>query len=338
MFEFAALWVLLLLPLPLLFRLLPKQKPLQVAALEAPLWQIHNQAGTQQSSDKRPSALILPSLIWLLLVIAAARPQWLGEPVALPTESRDMMLAVDLSGSMQMADMEINGREVDRLTMTKYVLKDFIERRVGDKLGLILFADTAYLQTPLTRDRETVSQLLNESVLGLVGERTAIGDAIGLAAKRFEQKQESNRILILLTDGQNTSGNLSPAEALKLAKEAKIKIYTIGVASDKRISRGLFSLGSSSASADLDEKLLSQLANETGGKYFRAKQTSELKQIYKILDQLEPINQDSLKMRPLTALFYWPLGLALLLSLLSALATLMPVFKAQLTTKTTGGL
>ncbi len=318
MFEFAWLWALALWPLPLIFRLLPKQKPMQMAALHAPLWQMHEQNEDEQKSEKKVSVLILPIIIWTLLVLAAARPQWLGEPVALPSEGRDLMLAVDLSGSMQLEDMSIRGRDVDRLTMIKYVLSDFIERRTGDRLGLILFADTAYLQTPLTRDRNTVSLMLKESMLGLVGERTAIGDAVGLAAKRFKKRENSNRILILLTDGQNTAGNLEPSEALELAKAQGIKIYTIGVASDKRMGGGFFSRGRS-ASADLDEGLLNQLAQETGGQYFRAKETDELQQIYQILDELEPISNETLKMRPLSALFYWPLGLALLLSLFPAL-------------------
>ncbi|WP_111976583.1 VWA domain-containing protein [Algibacillus agarilyticus] len=322
MFEFAWLWAFLLLPLPLLYRLLPKKSSNQSAALKAPIWHMHKQVSTE-INEAKASRLILPSLIWVLLIIAAARPQYLDEPISLPTEGRDIMLAVDLSGSMQAEDMSINGQSVDRLMMTKYVMQDFIQRRIGDRLGLILFADTAYLQTPLTRDRNIVSKMLSESLLGLVGERTAIGDAIGLAAKRFKLHEESNRILVLLTDGQNTAGNLQPNEALELALAEGIKIYTIGVASDQVLSRGLFGLSQQRADADLDEDLLHSLAEKTGGKYFRAKNTGQLEQIYKILDQLEPVNSDAVKLRPLTALFYWPLALAFLLSLIPALYTII---------------
>ena len=149
------------------------------------------------------------------------------------SEGRDLMLAVDLSGSMEVDDMQVNNQAVNRLQMVKYVLTQFIERRVGDRLGLILFADTAYLQTPLTHDRTTVQEMLREAELRMIGEKTAIGDAIGLAAKRFEDKADSNRILILLADGQNTSGNLEPESALELAKEKDITIYTIGLVRTK---------------------------------------------------------------------------------------------------------
>lgn len=322
MFEFAWYWALFLTPLPLVIRLLlPKAQKIEMAALKAPIWHLHQQ-NVQQQHQSNSQKQWLPWLIWVLLVLAAARPQWLGEPITLPSEGRDLMVAVDLSGSMGIEDMEINRRTVDRLTMTKAVVSDFIRRRSGDRIGLILFGDTAYLQTPLTLDTETVAQMLDEAVLRLVGERTAIGDAIGLAAKRFDEHENSNRVLILLSDGQQTSGNLEPAEAMQLAKEKNVVVYTIGVASDKIISRGLF--GRQRASDDLDENLLTQIAEQTGGRYFRARDTSDLMQIYKILDELEPIEKGGQQMRPLTALYYWPLLVALLLSLLPALKAVWP--------------
>ena len=208
MFEFAWWWVLCLIPLPFIIRWLvkPKQKS-ALAALRVPALR-PNMVTSIQATKSRKVPLLVASAIWLGLVLAAARPQWLGEPISIPSEGREMMLAVDLSGSMKIDDMQLNGRQVNRLTMTKSVLFDFIKRRVGDRLGLILFADTAYLQAPLTYDRDTVATLLSESVIGLVGEQTAIGDAIGLAVKRFDEKDESNNVLILLTDGQNTAGNM----------------------------------------------------------------------------------------------------------------------------------
>lgn len=316
MFEFASAWVFILLPLPLLsYFLLPKKNAQNDSgALKAPFvlpGQL-NSTLAQPSNNKVTLAVLL--LIWLLMLSAAARPQWLGEPIDLPSKGRDIMLAIDLSRSMEMQDMQVSQQTVDRLQMVKYVMQDFIPRREGDRLGLILFADTAYLQTPLTRDLNTVSQMLNESLIGLVGDKTAIGDAIALAAKRFANKDSSNRILVLLTDGQNTSGNLSPEQALKLAQNANIKIYTIGVGADEMLRRGFFGTSRINPSADLDERMLSQLAETTGGRYFRARDVNELEQIYLALDQLEPISEESLKMRPLRALFMWPLASAILFS------------------------
>ncbi len=313
MFEFAWLWVFLLLPLPIIFLLLPAKKRGEQAALKVPTLVPGMQTGSVKpgSSSWRK---IVALTIWCLLVTAAARPQWLGEPISIPTEGRDLMLAVDLSGSMKVDDMVVSGRQVNRLVMIKSVVTDFIQRRVGDRLGLILFADTAYLQTPLTYDRETVSTMLDEAVIGLVGEQTAIGDAVGLAIKRFQQREESNRVLILLTDGQNTAGNIAPSEALELAVAENIKIYTIGVGADQMMVRGLFGNRRVNPSQDLDEAMLTELAESTGGRYFRARDTESLQQIYSLLDELEPIERETRQMRPLKALFFYPLALALLLS------------------------
>ncbi len=321
MFEFAWLWALLLLPLPLLFLILPSKQKQQHAALRVPHL-ICNLSSTQGPSPTNKLRLATAVIVWLALVLSAARPQWLGEPVSIPTEGRDLMIAVDLSGSMKIDDMQVNGRQVDRLTMIKSVLNDFIQRRVGDRLGLILFADTAYLQAPLTYDRDTVSQLLSESLIGLVGEQTAIGDAIGLATKRFEAKEESNKVLILLTDGQNTAGNISPAQANELAVSNGVKIYTIGVGADKMLVRDFFGSRQVNPSQDLDENMLTEIATSTGGQYFRARDTQGLQSIYALLDELEPIARESQQMRPKKALFHYPLAFALILSVLMALVPL----------------
>ena len=221
---------------------------------------------------------------------------------------------------MEVEDMQVNGKLVNRLEMLKGVLGDFIERRVGDRLGLILFADTAFLQTPLTHDRQTVQQMLDESVLGLVGEKTAIGDALGLSAKKFDEETETNKILILLTDGQNTAGNISPEEALKIAVNKGITVYTIGVGADEMLVQSFFGSRRVNPSQDLDEDMLKDIAQQTGGAYFRARDTKGLEDIYKRLDELEPIAKDTLTMRPLNALFHYPLMLAFVLSLLMGLA------------------
>lgn len=313
MFSFAWPWLFILAPLPLFMRLLPKAKSKPVAALQLPTYDLLKDAPSREVKRGFPWLLLI---IWLLLITAVARPQWLGEPVTIPQEGRELMLAVDLSGSMQYEDMMIGRNKVNRLEMLKHVLNDFIERRVGDRLGLILFADTAYVQTPLTYDRATVKQMLDESVLGLVGEKTAIGDALGLAAKRFNEKEDSNRILILLTDGQNTAGNIEPKEALEIAKAANVKVYTIGIGADELLVRSFFGNRKVNPSTELDESLLTQIAEQTGGKYFRARDTQSLREIYALLDELEPVEDDPIQLRPMQALFFWPLGLAIILSTL----------------------
>jgi Ca-activated chloride channel family protein len=246
-----------------------------------------------------------------------------------PTEGREMMIAVDLSGSMQVEDMQINGRTVNRLDMLKVLLGDFIERRTGDRLGLILFGDDAYMQTPMTFDRKTVQQMLDEAVLGLVGKQTAIGDAIALAVKRFDTKKESNRVLLLLTDGQNTAGKITPEQALELAVAKDITIYSVGIGADVMIQNSIFGKRQINPSSELDEESLQQLASKTGGYYFRARDSKGMGEIYELLDALEPIEQDQQQMRPLTALFYWPLTIALLLSLLYLIWVNLPVYKLK---------
>jgi Ca-activated chloride channel family protein len=323
MFEFAWVWVLSILPLPLLvYFMFPSKATSESAALLVPNY-LKVQSHSTKSLKRSTPRLFLATLIWCCLVLAAARPQWLGEPVSIPNEGRDLMIAVDLSGSMKQDDMRINGRAVNRLVMTKYVLREFIKRRVGDRLGLILFADTAYLQAPLTFDRDTVKTLLDESVLGLVGDRTAIGDAIGLAVKRFDDKEESNRVLILLTDGRNTAGNITPEQANELAIDKGVTIYTIGLGAEEQEIASVFGRRTINPSQDLDERLLIQVARSTGGQYFRARDTQELEAIYETLDRLEPVAGEGQKLRPLTALFYLPLGIALIISALYALLYLL---------------
>ncbi|MBA6350041.1 VWA domain-containing protein [Colwellia sp. BRX8-9] len=308
-------WVLLALPIPLLMYLLPAKNQNQAAALKMPIL-IQNTSSERFSAKTKKSPRILLLLIWSLIVLSASQPQWLGEAVNVPTEGREMMIAVDLSGSMQVEDMQINGSTVNRLDMLKVLLGEFIERRTGDRLGLILFGDDAYMQTPMTFDRKTVQQMLDEAVLGLVGKQTAIGDAIALAVKRFDTKKQSNRVLLLLTDGQNTAGKITPEQALELAVAKNITIYSVGIGADVMIQDSIFGKRRINPSSELDEESLQQLASKTGGYYFRARDSKDMSEIYQLLDALEPIEQDQQQMRPLTALFYWPLSTALLLSFL----------------------
>lgn len=325
MFEFSWPWLFILLPLPLLLLLLKPAVNNAPTRLRIPSFAKHNL--TSQSVEAHARRLTpFEWVIWLLLVIAAANPTWLDDPISMPNEGRDIMLAVDLSGSMTEQDMAYNGQYVDRLTMVKAVLTDFIEQRQGDRLGLILFGDTAFLQTPLTRDVKTVSKMLSEAQIGLVGRATAIGDALGLSVKRFANKDKSNRIVVLLTDGQNTAGNLKPEEALLLARDAGIKVYTIGVGSDNPRGFSLFNMGGMSGDT-IDEGLLKRIAEQTGGLYFRAKDVAGLQQIYAELDKLEPISVDEQTFRPQSSLFYLPLLIAILLISLKVMLTTLRAIK-----------
>jgi len=317
MLTLAWAWLLLLLPLPLIFR--KKQQEMEISG------HLHlpgiAQNGTQQIAQQASSRK-LHWLVWLLLVIAVARPLWMGEPIELPSKGRDLMMAVDLSGSMQIEDMVLDGKAVNRFTMIQAVVSDFIERRKGDKLGLILFADHAYLQAPLTQDRRSVAQFLKEAQIGLVGKQTAIGEAIALAVKRFDMVDESNRILVLLTDGSNNSGSISPEQAAAIAAKRKVKIYAIGVGADVMERRTLFGKERVNPSMDLDETQLTALAQTTGGLYFRARNAQELESIYQAIDKLEPISRDQVSYRPQAELFYLPLAAALIISILMVLSQL----------------
>ncbi|MDQ6950333.1 MAG: VWA domain-containing protein [Mariprofundales bacterium] len=314
-------WMLAALPLPLLvYWLAPAAKNGGESALQVPFGSDFRQAGAGQGGHanargwKRKLLLATMVLAWLLLVLAAARPQWLGDPVALPVKGRDLMLAVDLSGSMQIRDFVRNGHAVDRLTITKEVATDFIQRRKGDRIGLILFGSQAYIQTPLTFDHATVEQLLAESAIGLAGKSTAIGDAIGLAVKHLSADGSDgakDRVLILLTDGVNTAGTLSPTQAANLAKNAGVRIYTIGIGADSMVQQTLFGSQRVNPSADLDEKMLTTIANKTGGHFFRAKNSQQLTQIYHDIDAIEPVAHDAQFFRPVRELFIYPLVMAL---------------------------
>lgn len=339
MMQFHWWWVTLLIPLPILLRYLIKPAAQSQAALKVPhLSDFELQLRGKALHGKTPSVnLFLASLIWLSALAAAAQPEWLGESISIPISGRDLMLAVDLSGSMETDDFELSNRRVDRLTATKAVAGNFIANRVGDRLGLIVFGRNAYLQSPLTFDRETVRKLLYETVIGLAGDETAIGDAIGLAVKRLRlksnklsdknqstsdntlQRISNDRVLILLTDGENTAGEVDPIKAAQLAASFGLKIYTIGIGADEILVPTIFGAKPYNPSRDLDENSLKKIAKITGGKFFRAKDTGELMQIYQLIDALEPVKRDDVKYRPRHSLYMWPLSLALLLSVLLAI-------------------
>lgn len=320
-------WVLLALPLPwLLYRWLPAASG-DGAALRVPFFTTLRQlpgAGTATRAHR----LWLPVLLWLLLLAAAAEPTWEGPPVPLPASGRELMLAVDISGSMQIEDMSLGDERVSRLIAVKAVVRDFIQRRRGDQVGLILFGTRAYVQAPLTFDRSTVGQFLEESQLGFAGRETAIGDAIGLAIKRLRGRDSERHVLVLLTDGANTAGRVSPDAAAQMAARHDITIYTVGIGADQLTLPGLFGTQFGARrvnpSADLDEETLQEIAQVTGGRYFRARDPRELAGIYAELDRLEPVQGPARTVRPRRSLSHWPLAGALALSALWGALTLIP--------------
>lgn len=319
-------WLLLCLPLPwLVRRFWHAAPPAGSSALFAPFaLGLPARGGARKAAARTGWRIWLAALAWLCLLLAAARPQWLGDPVELPRSGRNLMLAIDVSGSMATADMTLDGQAATRLDVVKQVAGAFIERRKGDRVGLILFGTRPYLQSPLTFDHVTVRHFLDEAVIGLAGRETAIGDAIGLAVKRLRAAPGGEEVLVLLTDGQNTAGAIPPLEAAKLAAQAGLRIYTIGIGADEMRVPGLFGSQVVNPSADLDEGTLKAIARATGGQYFRARSSKDLVDVYALLDKLEPVAGTSRVVRPVSALYPWPLGLALLLSGGLALAVLLP--------------
>ncbi|MEP9375719.1 VWA domain-containing protein [Aquabacter sp. CN5-332] len=324
MIQFQWLWAFVLLPLPLIVRfLVPAAKATRSGALRVPFFGEIHKAGivTDGARRRRLFRLATLALIWLLLVIAAARPAYVGRPIPLPVEGRDLMMAVDLSGSMARQDFSHDGKITDRLTVVKAVADAFIKGRKGDRVGLILFSSRAYVQTPLTFDRNVVRELLGASSIGLTGQETAIGDAIGLAVKILKTRPAEQRVLVLLTDGANNSGVLEPLQAAEAAKQEQVKIYTVGVGAD-RLAVGQRLIN---PSADLDERALAKIAEMTGGRYFRARDAAALAAIYADIDRMEPVAGEPLYLSPTVTLFQWPLGAALVLSFALASALVAPL-------------
>lgn len=328
MWSLAWPWALAALPLPFVMRyLLPQARGLSEAGLRVPSIEsfrtLVDRSATEQLLNWR---FWVAALAWLLLVLAAARPERIGDELDVPVAGRNLMLAVDLSGSMDQKDFELGGLRVDRLTATKAVASDFIARREGDRIGLILFGELAYLQVPLTLDRETVNILLLEAFIGLAGEKTAIGDAITLAVRRVhEQKQEAGeQVLVLLTDGANTAGEVEPIKAAELARQVGLRIYTIGIGAEQlEVASLVGGRRPINPSADLDEDTLTRIANLTGGRYFRATDTASLQDIYKLVDELEPVEEPESGFRPVKSYYFVPLGMAFALVMLLGLTSLL---------------
>lgn len=310
MIHFAWPWLALCLPLPwLVARWLPAARP-SGSALFLPFAATLTEGPATLGRALPTPRKLLFALVWLLLVLAAVRPQWLGDPIALAATGRRLMLAVDVSGSMASQDMAGNA---SRLQVVQQVAGDFIKHRTGDQVGLILFGSRPYLQAPLTTDLNTVDRFLDEAMVGVAGTQTAIGDAIGLAIKRLRSDpghHTGDTVLILLTDGANDAGVMPPLEAAKMAAANGLRIYTIGVGSNDQ--GGFFGLGG--GDSDLDEDTLRAIAHTTGDEYFRATDADALQRVYARIDQLEPSAARQQWYRPRSEWYVWPLGLALLLS------------------------
>lgn len=312
-FEIAHLWVFILLPLPLLvFWLVPPLR-LKSAALILPNFEKAKQYTGQKS---RESALIKRrniiswiglSLVWILTLITLSSPQLKSKPEMKVKTSRNFLIVADISFSMAQNDWIIDGKRVTRWVAVKNVMHDFIKKREGDRMGLIFFASSAYIQAPFTPDLQTVDNMLDEADVGMAGQMTNIGKAIVKGIQMFDQDTIKTKVMLVLTDGVDAGTDILPLDAADLAKKDSILIYTIGIGDPN------------SGNSDLDEKTLEEIANLTGAQYFRAIDTERLKEIYNELDKLQPIEYEEEEYRPATLLYYYPLGAAILLTLLLSL-------------------
>ena len=323
-FAYPLAFTLLVVPF-LIHYLLPPLKGLHGDALRVPflndIAQINLLAGSlwgQKSQGKSSKLLsIILYIGWIFLVLAAARPQWVGEPIKTNNYGRDILLVTDISTSMLEPDFTYNNRRIDRLTAVKLAADSFIKQRTSDRIGLILFGTRAYLQAPITFDKQSILDILWSTDAGMAGNSTAIGDAVGLALKTLSSSPIANKdkTIILLTDGENNDGSLSMPEVLKLAKDENIKIYTIGVSGENQILNSFFGIKLPQIKG-LDEETLKLLAAETKGNYYRASDTNSLQQIYKEIDRLEPSLDEDQYIQERKDLFYYPLAISVAIVLL----------------------
>jgi Ca-activated chloride channel homolog len=314
MFHLAWPWMALLLPLPwIMLRLRHTVEPVG--------WALYLPFAASVDTPGAPMRRLryVPTLltaVWALLVLAAMRPQWLGQPLPVPTHGREIMLAIDCSGSMATQDMG----GASRLEVAQIVAGRFVAQRRGDQIGLILFGTRPYLQAPLTADLATVRQFLDRAVVGVAGPQTAIGDAIGLAIKEVHRHERPRgapvrpSVLILLTDGGNDAGVVQPIEAARIAAQTRLRIFTIGVGAPAEQSL----LGVDTGNTELNVALLRRIVSITGGEYFRATNPQALQAVYRRINQLEPPVAHAQWLRPAAEWFDWPLALALLLSVPAA--------------------
>ena len=312
MLTFAHPWLFLLLPLPWLVRKLLPTHHERKAAVRVPFLQrLSRLAGQKPGSGvavakRAASQWFFLGLTWALVVAALARPQWLEEPIIKELPMRDLLVAVDLSGSMEAEDFtDAEGNNVDRLTAVKQVLDTFFARRDGDRIGLILFGSAAFVQVPFTDDLDVVRELLDEAQIRMLGPRTMLGDAMGLAINLFERSEVDERVMIVLTDGNDTGSLVPPERAAEIARDNGVVVHTIAIGDPAAVGEQA-----------LDEKTLENIATTTGGGYFHANDRQELEAIYDHLDEINPRQVETQSYRPLTDLYFWPLAASMLLSLL----------------------
>jgi Ca-activated chloride channel family protein len=327
MFHFHSAWFALLLPLPWLLRWLLPAKEKRDKAAEIRFPAMHRLKGVfpvhQTSAKKDFIFFSLLSMSWTLLILALMQPENVDQFRQVKNKGYDLMLAVDISGSMQALDFSTKSKAISRLDVTKEVVGNFIKGRQGDRLGLILFGQNAYLNVPLTLDTASVSRMLNDSAAGMAGNATAIGDAIGLGVRTLRERPEGSRVLILLTDGEDNASSLPPLEAVKLAKQYGIRIYTIGIGKKGAVPFPNQFGGYGMAEVPMDEKLLKEIAKETGGQYFSATNQKMLASIYARIDELEKSEANETQFLIREPLYQYPLSLSLLCLLVLSLSQLL---------------
>lgn len=319
MFQFSCLWWALLLPLPLLVRMvLPSVRKVSAdevsAVLLFPSLDRLKSAFYSESAPKSSAGslfYILMALSWLFLILALMQPEKVDQFLQVKNQGHDLIVAVDTSSSMQAVDFSTPSKVINRLDAVKDVVGKFVANRHGDRVGLIIFGEKAYLYVPLTLDTLSVSKMLNHTVSGMAGNATAIGDAIGLSVKSLRDRPEGSRVLILLTDGADNTSSIPPLEAAKLAVQYGIRIYTIGVGKSGLVPFPTQFGGYSMANVAIDEELLREIASLTGGQYFHATDQRALESIYEKIDQLETTEANETLFLIREPLYYYPLACAM---------------------------
>lgn len=323
MIEFVYPWAFILIFLPLLVIFFAPAYKERKSSIKVPYFaRLVDVTGEKPQTgavllNRNNIQRLIVGFSWLCLVTAMAKPEMIGDPINQQKSARDLMVAVDLSGSMSVEDFtlpkstnstseETDGKLVNRLVAVKSVLNAFVQGREHDRLGLILFGDAPYLQAPFTDDIATWQALLNESDIGMAGQSTAFGDAIGLAISVFEQSETQNRVLIVLTDGNDTASKVPPVEAAKVAAAHDIKIYAIAIGDPTAVGE-----------EKVDIEVLTSIAKITGGKSYEALNSNELTQVYEAIDKLEPQQFDSVSFRPRISIHHYPIVLLVSIYLLA---------------------
>ena len=311
MLAFVYPWVFLLLPLPLLIRYFGPAYREPRLAVRVPfmdlLYRLSGYQGDEGAAITRRTLLQKAQMVlsWFAIVAALARPVWVDEPLVRELPMRDLLVALDLSGSMDTGDFtDETGRTVDRLTAATQVLDQFLSRREGDRVGLIFFGSAAFVQAPFTEDLDVARELLDEAQVRMLGPRTMLGDAIGVAISLFERSEVEERVLIVLTDGNDTGSMVPPPRAAEIARDNGVTIHTVAMGDPR-----------AAGEQALDEATLREIADTTDGEYFHANDREDLDRIYETLDRLNPKQVETLSYRPEHELYFWPLGFGIVLSM-----------------------